>query len=86
MLLPAALGGSGIAASQFTDDPVLAALLLSLAGASTRTGQSGIQRALVNRPDAMRQIGEQVIQLRDVGGRAGSALGAGSIPWLLANE
>lgn len=86
MLLPAALGGSGIAASQFTDDPLLAAVLLSMAGASSQTGQRVLQRALVDRPDVIRDAGNYVYQLRDLGGRGGAALGAGSIPWLLANE
>ncbi len=85
-LLPAALGGGAAAAGGLTDDPLLAAVLLGLGGASTQTGQRAIQRALLDRPDALRNAGEYVYQLRDLGGRGGSALGAGSIPWLLANE
>lgn len=86
MMLPAALGGSGIAASQFTDDPLLGAVLLGLAGATSQTGQRALQRALVDRPDALRNAGEYVYQLRDLGSRGGGALGASQIPWLLANE
>lgn len=86
MMLPAALGGSAVAAGTLTDDPLLTAILLGLGGASTQTGQRAIQRALLDRPDAMRNAGEYVYQLRGIGGRGGSALGAGSIPWLLANE
>lgn len=86
MMLPAVLGGSGVAASQFTDDPLLAAVLLGLGAASSQTGQRAMQRALVDRPDALRNAGEYVYQLRDLGGRGGGVLGASSIPWLLANE
>lgn len=86
MLLPAALGGSAVAAGGLTEDPLLTAVLIGLTGASTQAGQRTIQRALLDRPDAMRNAGEYVYQLRDLGGRGGSALGAGSIPWLLANE
>lgn len=86
LLLPAALGGGAVAAQGLTDDPVLTALLATLGAASTRTGQRTLQRAMVDRPDLLRQAGERVYQLRDIGGRGGSALGAGSIPWLLANE
>lgn len=86
MLLPAALGGGAVAAQGLTDDPLLTALLLGLGGASTQTGQRAIQRALLDRPDALRNAGEYVYQLRDLGGRGGATLGAGSIPWLLANE
>lgn len=83
LLLPAALGGGGIAAAGLTDDPVAAALLLGLAGASTGTGQRLLQRGLLDRPDALRNAGDYVYQLRDLGGRAGAAA---SMPWLLANE
>lgn len=86
MLLPAALGGSGVAASQFTDDPLLAAVLIGLGGASSQAGQRAIQRALLDRPEALRAAGERVYQLRDIGGRGGSAIGAASAPWMLANE
>lgn len=86
MLLPAALGGSAVAAGGLTDDPLLTAVLIGLTGASTQTGQRTLQRALLDRPDALRNAGEYVYQLRDLGGRGGGALGAGSIPWLLANE
>lgn len=86
MLLPAALGGGAVAAQGMTDDPLLTALLLGLGGASTQTGQRAIQRALLDRPEALRNAGEYVYQLRDLGGRGGGVLGASSIPWLLANE
>ena len=86
MMLPAALGGTGVAASQFTDDPLLTAVLLGLAGATSQTGQRALQRALVDRPDALRNAGEYVYQLRDLGARGGGVLGASQIPWLLANE
>lgn len=86
LLLPAALGGGAVASQSLTNDPVLTALLLGLGGASTQTGQRAIQRALVDRPELLRDAGERVYQLRGIGGRGGSALGAGSIPWLLANE
>lgn len=86
LLLPAALGGGGAYASQYTDDPLLAAILLSLAGASTRTGQRLIQRGFVDRPEVVRDAGNYIYQLRDRGGKAGSALAASSVPWLLANE
>jgi hypothetical protein len=86
MLLPAAFGGGAVAAQSYTDDPLLTAVLLGLGGATTRTGQRAIQRALVDRPDIARNVGDYVYQLRDIGGRGGGVLGASAIPWLLTNE
>lgn len=56
-IMPTALGGSAVGLETFTDSPFLTGSLATLAALSTRTGQKGMQTALVKRPAAVRRLG-----------------------------
>lgn len=76
-LLPSALGGAGYAAGFL--DPTTAAGIAALGLPYTRAGGALTQKALINRPEILRNAGEQVIKRRRIGGLFGSGA---SIPLL----
>jgi hypothetical protein len=78
-VLPAALGGTAAGSEALNLPAPLTALLALLAGASTKTGNKAVQKLLLDRPDAARMIGEELLKRR----RAAGMFGAATAPGLL---
>ncbi|MGI4744957.1 MAG: hypothetical protein ACRYGI_11360 [Janthinobacterium lividum] len=83
MLLPSVLsGGAGYEALSGAHDegggiPTSALVLGALAAASSRSGGRVLQRALVDRPDALRRIGSSLIDNSQIGSAAVAPLALG---------
>ena len=72
-ILPSVLGGSAAGSEALNLPAPVTALLAGLAGLSTKTGNRAAQKLLVDRPDAVRAIGEQLMRFRRTGGILGGA-------------
>ena len=69
--LPAALGGAGYATGLV--EPETAALIAGAGLPFTKTGQQITQKALLARPEKLKQLGEEIIRRRRIGGMFGGA-------------
>lgn len=81
LLLPATLGGSAVATSQYVD-PKVAAPLLALALLSTKTGAKVAQKALTGRGPTARAIGTKLINQRRKAGLFGASAASAMVPQL----
>jgi len=79
LALPAILGGAGAGAGYLGGDTQTGALTgLALALPATRIGQRALETGLLDRPDPMIRIGDQLINRRQLAGM----FGAGVAPYL----
>jgi hypothetical protein len=77
LLLPALAGAGGGGQQLGLIDPSTAAVMVALGLPFTKAGQATFQRLLVQRPELVRTVGQQVLNRQRAGGLFGAAAGSG---------
>ena len=79
-LIPALAAGTGGAQQAGLIDPSTAGIMLALGLPFTRAGQATFQRLLVQRPELVRSVGQQVLARQGAGGLLGAGTAVGLAP------